>query len=46
MTMWRYAVEMKAPMLKSQDTHKQNAINAKVSEVDGIQQVQQDEQYE
>ena len=45
MTIWRYALEMKAPMLLSKATHKQNPRNAQVSEADGIQQVQHKEQY-
>ena len=42
--MWRYALEMKDPMLMSQVMHKQNPTNAQVSKADGIQ-VQHQEQY-
>ena len=37
--MWRYALEMKAPMLTSQAMHKRNPTNAQVSDANGIQQV-------
>ena len=43
--MWRYTLEMKAPMLTSQATHKQNPTNAQVSEANGIQQEQHEKQY-
>ena len=45
MAMWRYTLEMKAPMLMIQAMHKQNATNAHVSKADGIQQKQHKEQY-
>ena len=35
-TMWRYALETKAPMLINHATHKQNPINAQVSKADEI----------
>ena len=44
-TMWRYTLEIKAPMLTSQAMHKQNPTNAQVSEANGIQQVPHEEQY-
>ena len=43
--MWRYALEMKAIILISQATHNKNPKNTQVSEANGIQQVQQEEQY-
>ena len=36
-TMWRCALETKAPRLMSQATHKKNPTNAQVSEANGIQ---------
>ena len=44
-TMWRYALEMNAPMLMRQAMHKLIPTNAQVSEADGIQQVQHKEEY-
>ena len=45
MTMCRYDLETKAPMLINQAMHKKNPIYAQVSEANGIQQVQHKEQY-
>ena len=41
----RYAVKIKAPMLMSQATHKQNPTNAQVSKAHEVQQEQHEEQY-
>ena len=42
-TMKRYAVEMKAPMLMGQATHKWNPTNAQVSKANEVQQGQLEE---